>query len=400
MADARIDARALRMDACPATVVTRRTGVAAAATAALPLLLAACAPPPGAADADGVPVTRVSVTDTACVPNEVTVKAGRNRFVVTNRSMRPLEWEILDGVMVVDERENIIPGLEQTLTTTLKPGRYVMTCGLLTNPRGTLVVEADADAPKAAPTPLEFIAGQAEYKVYVHQQAGAMQSEVAALAEALRAADLPRARAQYAQSRQAWQRLAPVALLASTHYDRLEGAATLYAGGESDPDFVGWHRIEDALFGDGDASPATLVELADALEADSRAFGEAIKATPIGADAIFRGASQTARRIAERKLEGLDNPYASADLSDAAANVAGLRRIVALFDKALAEHAPQQREDMLARLDVLQAGLPGDGLAEAAPGQSGLEDGGQARLADEAAALADDFGNTLDTLGL
>lgn len=388
MDEARVEVRAPRRVAASAAIAT------ATATAALPLLLAACAPPPGVADADGVPVTRISVTDTACVPNEVTVKAGRNRFVITNQSMRPLEWEILDGVMVVDERENIIPGLEQTLTTPLKPGRYVMTCGLLTNPRGTLVVEADADAPKAAPTPLEFIAGQAEYKVYVHQQVTAMQAEVAALAEALRACDLPRARSLYADSRQGWQRLAPVALLASTQYDRLEGAATLYAGGESDPDFVGWHRIEDALFDDGDASPAALAALGDALEADSRAFGDAIKAASIGTDAIFRGAAQTARRIAERKLQGLDHPHAGTDLSDAAANVAGLRRIVVLFDKALAEHAPRQREDMLARLNALQAGLPDDGS------RSGLEGSGRAGLADEATALAEDFGNTLDTLGL
>ena len=40
--------------------------------------------------------------------------------------------------MVVDERENIVPGFVQPLTTKLDPGEYEMTCGLLSNPRGTL----------------------------------------------------------------------------------------------------------------------------------------------------------------------------------------------------------------------------------------------------------------------
>ena len=44
--------------------------------------------------------------------------------------------------MVVDERENILPGFAQTLTTTLDAGDYAMTCGLRSNPKGILTVAA------------------------------------------------------------------------------------------------------------------------------------------------------------------------------------------------------------------------------------------------------------------
>src|SRR4051794_33063924 len=55
-----------------------------------------------------------------------------------------LEWEILDGVMLVDERENIAPGFVQRLLTTLAPGDFAITCGLLGYPRGKLHVGAPA----------------------------------------------------------------------------------------------------------------------------------------------------------------------------------------------------------------------------------------------------------------
>ena len=66
--------------------------------------------------------------------------AGKTTFKIKNASTRRLEWEILKGVMVVEERENIVPGFVQSLTATLDPGTYEMTCGLLSNPKGTLTV--------------------------------------------------------------------------------------------------------------------------------------------------------------------------------------------------------------------------------------------------------------------
>ena len=90
-------------------------------------------------DAKEVPVT---VTDTGCEPSQLSVDAGRTTFVITNKSSKALEWEILEGVMVVEERENIAPGFVQKLAAQLKAGEYIMTCGLRSNPRGKIVVTA------------------------------------------------------------------------------------------------------------------------------------------------------------------------------------------------------------------------------------------------------------------
>lgn len=115
----------------------------------LALGLTACQPPEaeksapaasGASSANAGGSVNVGVNDTACEPMELTVPSGQVVFNIKNNSGRKLEWEILKGVMVVDERENIAPGLSDKMTVTLLPGEYEMTCGLLTNPRGKLVV--------------------------------------------------------------------------------------------------------------------------------------------------------------------------------------------------------------------------------------------------------------------
>jgi iron uptake system component EfeO len=58
----------------------------------------------------------VNVTASACEPSDLNVSAGPVTFSIHNASAGALEWEILDGVMVVAERENIPPGLVWNLT--------------------------------------------------------------------------------------------------------------------------------------------------------------------------------------------------------------------------------------------------------------------------------------------
>src|SRR6202034_240146 len=110
--------------------------------------VAACHPGLAAAQDASQPVA-ITITDKGCEPNALSVPAGKTIFKIKNASRRAVEWEVLDGVMVVEERENIIPGFVQSLTATLKAGQYQMTCGLLSNPKGVLNVTAVATGTQA-----------------------------------------------------------------------------------------------------------------------------------------------------------------------------------------------------------------------------------------------------------
>lgn len=114
--------------------------------------------------AQAVPKIHVSVTDKQCEPMALHVAAGKTQFIIKNNSMRALEWEILNGVMVVAERENIAPGFYQKMTVNLEPGEYQTTCGLLTNPHGSLTVSGAHDYQIK---PQDLVAIAAEYKFYM-----------------------------------------------------------------------------------------------------------------------------------------------------------------------------------------------------------------------------------------
>jgi iron uptake system EfeUOB component EfeO/EfeM len=138
--------------------MSRRTATVALGAAGLLVVagagavwFAAGAATPGPADAD----VAMTVTDTACEPAELSLSAGRTTFRIHNASTRPLEWEILDGAAVIAERENIAPGLDATVSSQLQPGSYQMTCGLPSNPRGTLTAtsaSSDGYLPDDRPT--------------------------------------------------------------------------------------------------------------------------------------------------------------------------------------------------------------------------------------------------------
>ena len=55
------------------------------------------------ANAANVPQVKVTVTDKQCEPMTITVNAGKTQFIIQNHSQKALEWEILKGVMVVEE---------------------------------------------------------------------------------------------------------------------------------------------------------------------------------------------------------------------------------------------------------------------------------------------------------
>ena len=76
----------------------------------------------------------VTIHPHSCEPNALSVPAGFNSFRIVNASERAVEWEILDGVLVVEERENIAPGLSQVINATLAPGDYVISKDAFSKP--------------------------------------------------------------------------------------------------------------------------------------------------------------------------------------------------------------------------------------------------------------------------
>ncbi|HWX50954.1 MAG TPA: cupredoxin domain-containing protein [Roseomonas sp.] len=292
---------------------------------------------PAAAE-DAVTVT---VTASACEPGELEVPAGRVAFRIVNRSERVLEWEILDGVMVVEERENIAPGLSQRLTARLAPGEYAITCGLLSNPRGRLLVRPSGQgAAPAGPDLRELIAPMAEYQVYLALQGAQLEAATARLVEA---GSGPEAAGALAEAHAAYERLRPATKLLQAGLDAaLDARAADFAGGATDPAFTGFRRLALALQNADPAAP----DLARKIRADVALLLERLSGASIPPDRMLAGAA-----LAASEAANLGDPALAAALLE------GSGKIVTLLAPPLGQTAPEPAQRATAQLAAARAAL-------------------------------------------
>ncbi len=282
------------------------------------------------ATAADIPQVKVTVNDKQCEPMQLTIPAGKTQFVVHNTSQKNLEWEILKGVMVVEERENIAPGFTQKMTANLEPGEYDMTCGLLSNPKGKLVVTAAAGAvTDGKPNVMDLVGPIAEYKVYVTKEVEALVTQTKLFTDAIKAGDVAQARKLYAPTRRHYERIEPIAELFSDLDGRIDAREDDYEKKAEDPKFTGFHRLEKALFADN--TTKGMNEYADGLYKDTLELQKRIGELTFPPSKVVGGAAGLIEEVAASKISGEEDRYSRTDLWDFQANVDGAQKIVNLL---------------------------------------------------------------------
>lgn len=298
---------------------------------------------------------QVTIHPHSCEPNALTVPAGRASFRIVNRSDRAVEWEILDGVLVVEERENIAPGLSQVINANLLPGDYAITCGLLSNPRGTLHVTptaASEAAARAKPSMVAFVGPLSEFRVYLSSQGSALIKAVTALEQAIAAGDLTQAQALYIPARAAYQRLAPAAQRLAELDNRINARADYFEQREQDPGFRGFHRLEFALF--QQRSLDGLTPAAQQLLADVTTLKQQLLAQSLPPEQLVSIVVRNLDNLGDvRATSGEEERYSHSDLNGFAGNLDAARKVLDLLRPLLDKSAA----DLLPTLDKALAGL-------------------------------------------
>ncbi|QSB17749.1 iron uptake system protein EfeO [Pseudomonas sp. 15A4] len=345
--------------------------------------------------------TVVTINAKSCEPNSITVPAGKNAFRIVNASDRAVEWEILDGVLVVEERENIVPGLSQIINANLQPGDYAITCGLLSNPRGTLHVtptaESDAAA-KARPSMVAFIGPLSEYRVYLSTQSSALIRATNDLQQAIDSGDLAQAQKAYAPARAAYQRIAPAAQRLSELDNAINARADYYEKREQDPGFGGFHRLEFGLF--SQKSIDGLAPVVQKLQADIASLKQQLLAQSIAPEQLASMVVRNMRSIAEVRSNGEEERYSHLDVNGFAANLEGTRKVIELLRPLLAKSSG----DVLKKIDTASTALDDQLLmlktADGFKPYDQVSTEQRKQIADKAKALADALDGIDPALGL
>ncbi|TCQ80117.1 iron uptake system component EfeO [Ochrobactrum sp. BH3] len=346
--------------------------------------------------ADGDGKVQIVVNAKSCDPNELTVPAGRTVFEIVNKSDRSVEWEILDGVMVLEERENIAPGFKQTIAAKLSPGEYQITCGLLSNPRGKLIVtpSASSEAEKGKMPLTAFLGALAEYQIYLATEVVEFQKAVATLSDAVSSDNIEAAQAAYAPAREAYARIAPVSESFSDLDTAINARADFFEKREQDPAFGGLHRIEYGLF--EQKSLDGLQAVATKLVQDAAGLKDRIRALRISPDRMLAGTSSALNRFASTAADAGDDRYAHTDLQVFAGLVEGSAKTADVLRPIVVKVDPKAFEGIDAQVSAVKALLS----AQNGKAYDTLSADEKTKIKDGATALADQFSKLRDQLGV
>ncbi|MFT3762654.1 MAG: iron uptake system protein EfeO [Pseudoxanthomonas sp.] len=238
--------------------------------------------------------------------------------------------------------------MKTTRPTSLRP--LALLCALALAACGGKAPQEPQAAPQAAAAsavdPAELVEPIAEYKIYVTGQVQDLVAGTEQFVAAVKAGKLDEAARLYPSVRQPWERVEPIAELFSDLDAALDARADDFKGGEADPGFSGWHRLEYAIFKlknlDG-AAPIADKLLADTLELQKR-----IAALPLEPKPVVGGPAVLVEEVAATKISGEENRYAGTDLWDFRANIDGSQKIIELFRPLIERAAP----DLLAEVDA------------------------------------------------
>ena len=302
-------------------------------------------------------IHEVAVGTETCDPADFTLPAGRTTFRITNASDRPIEWEILDGVMVVAERENIAPGFKSDLTVKLVPGAFEITCGLLSNPRGRLVVEpsAESEAERIAPPQTAFIGPLSEYKVYLVTQSRRLTAAAGALDQAVQAGDLDAARQAWLDARLPYRRMEAVTGRIADLENAIDPLPDYLERREEDPAFTGFHRLEMGLW--RDSSTEGLAPVSAGFLADVTALQDRLREMKLAPADLATTAAQHAERMATGQIPLGEDRWSGADLAGLAAGLEGVEKQVRLLDPLFRGASPEGAADVDAALAGAHAAL-------------------------------------------
>jgi iron uptake system component EfeO len=285
----------------------------------------------------------VSSTDDACDVGATELPAGTHRFEVANVGSKVTEFYVYgEGDRVMAEVENVAPGLSRELLTELPAGEYEAVCkpGMVGDGiRQKLTVTGEA-----ANLSEEESLAQAgtDYQRYVQSQSAALLEQTTAFVTAVKAGDIPGAKALYPVARTYWERIEPVA----ESFGDLDPLIDAREGDqEPGQDFTGFHRIEKALWEAGDVSD--MGPYADQLLTNVQEIVTRANDVTLEPLQLANGAKALLDEIATGKITGEEDRYSHTDLWDFAGNLDGSKAAV----QALRPYLEESDPDLVAEID-------------------------------------------------
>jgi iron uptake system component EfeO len=298
----------------------------------------------------------VTLTDSGCTPQHISVASGPVTFNVTNGGTSKVsEMELKNGSgVILGESENVVEGIKGKFSLSLDPGKYVVNCPTGdAEDQGTLVATGKALAKAHGASDALLAQAAAGYKRYVQAEVALLRAGTARFVAALKAGDARRAKELFGPVR--------------THYEAIEPVAESF--GNLDPEidarvndveklseWHGFHRIEKVLW-EQNTTRGTEAD-ASKLMRDVETLQQKVKTIQLQPAQLANGAVELMNEVSNSKITGEEDRYSHTDLSDFEANLEGSREAFKLLVPALYETGNAALAKTIeARFAAVQKGL-------------------------------------------
>jgi len=326
----------------------RRSPHSASVASVLLLFVAGgCGSSSGSADG-GVQIT---AKDDSCEVSVKELPAGTHVVSVKNEGSKVTEAYVYAvGDRIMGEVENVTPALTRDFKVTLTPGKYEVACKPGMVGKGIRQALTVTGKPVALSENQQLTDGIKSYRRYVLGQAAELQTQTKEFTAALRAGDIEKAKALYADTRRHYERIEPIA---ETFTD-LDVKIDIRAGGNpKGTEWTGFHRIEKELWANNDVKAAA--RYADRLEADIAELRRTLKTTEVTPEQLANGARQLMDEVATGKITGEEERYSHTDLADFQANLEGAQAAYTSLRPVVAARKPALAKEVDAQFDEVQA---------------------------------------------
>jgi iron uptake system component EfeO len=318
------------------------------------MLLGGCAKSGDDKPVAGAKVVNITLTNSGCKPDAATDTAGPFTFKVKNSdATAPTEVELLQGDVIMGEKENLTPGLSGSFSLNLASGSYTLYCPNAKTEKWDFKVTGTAGASKlSGQVTTDLKTATDGYQQYVITEVDKLVPATKAFDDAVRAGDMDKAKSLFAPARYYYEEVEPVA----ESFGNIDPDVDARIDDVDDPSqWTGFHRIEKALW--QDKSLKGMSPIADKLDADVARLKGLVATTTYQPAQLANGATELLNEVASSKITGEEDRYSHTDLSDFKANVAGAQKAYELLAPALKVIDPTLASTVEARFSDVTASL-------------------------------------------
>jgi iron uptake system component EfeO len=279
----------------------------------------------------------VSASDDDCELSATDLDAGLHTFEVTNDGSQVTEFYVYaEGDRIMQEVENIGPGLTREMRVELPAGAYEGACkpGMVGDGIRTPIT-VTGEAAVSLSDQEELQAAEQSYQRYVQSQSRSLLDLTQQFVDAVKAGDVDEAKRLFPIARTPWERIEPVAEIFGDLDPAVDARVNDVAQGD---EWTGFHRIEQALWERN--TTEGMAAYADKLMADVRKVVKLAEQRPLTALQLAQGSKALLDEVATGKITGEEDRYSHTDLWDFAANVEGSKAAIAALRPVLQDRDP------------------------------------------------------------